>query len=433
MKITIFGAGYVGLVTGTCFSELGNDVVLVDIDEKRVSNLNKGIIPIYEPGLSEMIKRNVDEKRLFFTTDSKKPIQDSDLIFIAVGTPPKDDGSTDLSYVLSVAKTIGKNINRYKIIVDKSTVPVGTAEKVRNEIKKSMTKDYEFDVVSNPEFLKEGSAIQDFMVPDRIVVGVNSENAKKVMNELYSSLARTHKPIIFTDIKSAEIIKYASNAMLACRISFMNQLAPLCEKVGADIKEVAKGIGLDDRIGPRFLQAGVGYGGSCFPKDVQSLASTLKEYNLNSELIDAVENVNQHQKESMIDKIHSLVGELSGKKIALWGLAFKPKTDDIREAPSMVLIGQLIKEKAIISSFDPEAIENVKKIYPSLKYSDNMYDPVKDCDCLVILTEWDEFRSPDFEKLKKLMKQKNIFDGRNIYHPKTIRDKGFKYLSVGRK
>lgn len=433
MKIAVFGAGYVGLVTGACFSELGNNVTLIDIDEKRIQNLNKGIIPIYEPGLSEMIKKNVSENRINFTLDYKKAIHDSEIIFIAVGTPPKEDGSTDLTYVLSVAKTIGQNLNGYKIIIDKSTVPVGTADKVKQEIEKNLKKKIDFDVVSNPEFLKEGSAIQDFMVPDRIVIGAESEKAKKIMSELYSGLARTHKPLMITDVKSAELIKYASNAMLAARISFMNQLAPLCEKVGADIKEVAKGMGLDDRIGPRFLQAGVGYGGSCFPKDVQSLAHTLKENGVNSELIDAVEIVNNRQKQSLLFKIKKLVPDLKGKKVALWGLAFKPKTDDIREAPALTIISQLNESGAKISAFDHVAEENMKKLYKNIEYCNDMYDCLKNTDLLVIVTEWDEFRNPDFEKMKKLMKQLNIVDGRNIYNPKNIKDKGFKYLSVGRK
>lgn len=433
MKIAVFGAGYVGLVTGTCFAELGNNVTLVDVNETRIANLNKGIIPIYEPGLSELIKKNVEEKRINFIIDAKKAIIENEIIFIAVGTPSRNDGSTDLTYVLSVAKTIGQHMNGYKAIVDKSTVPVGTAEKVRKEIEKNLKRKIEFDIISNPEFLKEGSAIQDFMVPDRIIIGAETDKSRKIMEELYSSLARIHKPLMITDIKSAELIKYASNAMLAARISFMNQLAPLCEKVGADIKEVAKGIGLDDRIGPRFLQAGVGYGGSCFPKDVQSLVHTLKEHNLNSELINAIETTNNMQKESAIDKIHALIGDIKNKKIALWGLAFKPKTDDIREAPALTIISQLLEQGARISAFDPVAENNMKQIHKEIDYLSDMYDTIKNTDCLVIITEWDEFRNPDFEKMKKLMKGLNIVDGRNIYNPKTIREKGFKYLSVGRR
>ncbi len=435
MKIAVFGAGYVGLVTGTCFAELGNDVTLVDIDKKRVDNLNKGIIPIYEPGLDELIIRNVKENRLSFTLDFAKAIKENDLIFIAVGTPPKDNGETDLSYVLDVAKKIGQNINGYKVIVNKSTVPVCTADKVKEQINSNMKAKYSFDVVSNPEFLKEGSAIQDFMVPDRIVVGVESEKAKAVMEELYESIARTNKPLMITDVKSSELIKYASNAMLATRISFMNQISHLCEEVGADIKEVAKGMGTDTRIGPRFLQAGVGYGGSCFPKDVQSLAHTLKEYKLNSELIDAVENVNNKQKKSLLKKIKTLLGnDLKQKTITLWGLAFKPKTDDMREAPSLVIIDQLLKEGARIKVFDPISEENAKKMLDkTVTFHPGMYDCLEKSDCLILLTEWDEFRSPDWAKIKQTMNQHNIIDGRNIYDPKKMREKGFQYLSVGRR
>ncbi len=435
MKLTVFGAGYVGLVTGSCFAELGNNVTLIDIDKKRVDNLNKGIIPIYEPGLSELIKNNVKENRLFFSTNAKKAVEDAKIIFIAVGTPPKDNGETDLSYVLSVAKTIGENMNGYKVIVDKSTVPVGTADKVAHEIKSHMKRKYDFDVVSNPEFLKEGSAIQDFMVPDRIIVGADSKKSKDIMNELYLGVARTHKPLMFTDVKSAELIKYASNAMLAARISFMNSLAPLCEKVGADIKEVAKGMGLDDRIGPRFLQAGIGYGGSCFPKDVQSLAFTLKDHGLNFEFIDNIDSLNNGQKKSVLPKIKILVGEdLKDKHIALWGLAFKPKTDDIREAPAIVLIDQLLEVGAKINVFDPIAMDNIKKIYANkVEYSESLYECAKHTDCLVLVTEWDEFRNPDFEKIKKSMRKPNLIDGRNIYTPSRLRELGFNYLSVGRK
>lgn len=435
MKIAVFGAGYVGLVTGTCFAELGNDVTLVDIDKKRVDNLNKGIIPIYEPGLDELIIRNVKENRLFFTLDYANAIKDNEIIFVAVGTPPKENGETDLSYVLDVAKKIGQNINGYKVIVNKSTVPVCTADKVKDQIKANMKDKHSFDVVSNPEFLKEGSAIQDFMVPDRIVVGVDSDKARAVMEELYESIARTNKPLMITDVKSSELIKYASNAMLATRISFMNQISHLCEEVGADIKEVAKGMGTDTRIGPRFLQAGVGYGGSCFPKDVQSLAHTLKEYGLNSELIDAVENVNNKQKKSLLKKIKTLLGnDLKQKTITIWGLAFKPKTDDMREAPSLVIIDQLLKEGAKIKVFDPISEENAKKMLDkTVTFYPGMYDCLEKSDCLILLTEWDEFRSPDWGKIKQAMNKHNIIDGRNIYDPKKMREKGFTYLSIGRR
>ncbi|PLW79490.1 UDP-glucose 6-dehydrogenase [Candidatus Woesearchaeota archaeon] len=432
MKIAVFGAGYVGLVTGTCLAELGNEVVIVDVNQERINQLNRGIVPIYEPGLDELIIRNSKEKRLIFTLDGIKAIKNSEIIFIAVGTPPNEDGSTNLTFVLQVAKEIGKNMNSYKLIVNKSTVPVGTADKVKKTI--SELTDVEFDIVSNPEFLKEGSAVQDFMVPDRIVVGIESEKAEEIMADLYSSIARTHKPLVFTDIKSSELIKYASNAMLACRISFMNQLAPLCEKIGADIKEVAKGIGLDDRIGPRFLQAGVGYGGSCFPKDVQSLSATLKEYRLENDLIESIEKVNSRQKDSIIKRLKMLIGEdLKDKTFAIWGLSFKPKTDDMREAPSLVLIKQLLYEGAKVRAFDPEAMENTKQYFPDIYYSEDLYDSVKGADCIVLLTEWDEFRNPSWDKIKESLSSLHIFDGRNIYSSKKMIENEFKYLGVGKK
>jgi len=432
MKIAVFGAGYVGLVTGTCLAELGNEVVIVDVNQERINQLNRGIVPIYEPGLDELIIRNSKEKRLIFTLDGIKAIKNSEIIFIAVGTPPNEDGSTNLTFVLQVAKEIGKNMNSYKLIVNKSTVPVGTADKVKKTI--SELTDVEFDIVSNPEFLKEGSAVQDFMVPDRIVVGIESEKAEEIMADLYSSIARTHKPLVFTDIKSSELIKYASNAMLACRISFMNQLAPLCEKIGADIKEVAKGIGLDDRIVPRFLQAGVGYGGSCFPKDVQSLSATLKEYRLENDLIESIEKVNSRQKDSIIKRLKMLIGEdLKDKTFAIWGLSFKPKTDDMREAPSLVLIKQLLYEGAKVRAFDPEAMENTKQYFPDIYYSEDLYDSVKGADCIVLLTEWDEFRNPSWDKIKESLSSLHIFDGRNIYSSKKMIENEFKYLGVGKK
>ena len=433
MKISVFGAGYVGLVTGTCLSELGNNVIIVDIDKKRVDNLNEGIIPIYEPGLSEMIKSNVKENRLNFTLDAKDAIQNSDVVFIAVGTPDRGDGKTDLSYVLGVAKTIGQNINSYKVVIDKSTVPVGTGDLVKQEIKDNMEGDFEFDIVSNPEFLKEGSALRDFMAPDRVVIGCETEKAKEILNELYSGVIRVDRPIFFTDVKSAEIIKYSSNAMLACRISFMNQLSHLSELVGADIKDIATGMGMDKRIGSRFLQAGVGYGGSCFPKDVKSLANTMKEKGLDASLMDCIDEVNEIQKISILPKIKSLISDFNNKKIGVWGLAFKPKTDDMREAPSIPIINQLIEWGANISAFDPKAQENSKELLKGdIDFVEDPMDCVKDAEALIVLTEWDEFRNPNWDKIKTLMSGKLIVDGRNIYTPKTLKEKGFDFIGVGR-
>lgn len=434
MKITIFGAGYVGLVTGTSFAELGNDVILVDIDEKRVSDLNQGTIPIYEPGLEEMLKRNIEEKRISFTLDASKAVKNSEIIFIAVGTPDKGDGSTDLKYVLSVAKTIGENINGYKVVVDKSTVPLGTAEKVRQTIKENMAEKHEFDLISNPEFLREGMAMRDFMVPDRIVIGFDSEKSKNLMSELYRGISRPESPIIYTSIPSAELIKYTSNAMLALRISFMNQLAPLCElHESADIKEIALGIGYDKRIGSKFLQAGIGFGGSCFPKDVASLAYELKINNLDNNLIQAILDVNEKAKVAMIPKIQNVLGEnLKGKNIAIWGLAFKQRTDDMREAPSIKIIEELQKLGAKITAYDPQSVENAKKIFTNVIYAPDPYTCVKGADAVILVTEWGVFRNLDMLRVKNLMNKPNLFDGRNIYDPKKKREIGFNYYSIGR-
>ncbi|MBW2989489.1 UDP-glucose/GDP-mannose dehydrogenase family protein [Candidatus Woesearchaeota archaeon] len=444
MRIAIIGTGYVGLTVGTCLSELGNDVICVDIDQGKIDALNDGDITIYEPGLEDMLNRNFKEKRISFTTDSKKAIGDSQVIFIAVGTPPGKDHKADLSFVKQVAKDIGTYINGYKVVVDKSTVPVGTAELVKGIIEdaqkariaasgsesKSLI---EFDVVSNPEFLREGEAINDFMMPDRVIIGTESEKARKVMEEIYKGIARTNKPIMFTCTKSAEIIKYASNAMLATRISFMNEIARLCEKAGGDVKEVAKGMGLDSRIGPRFLQAGAGYGGSCFPKDVKALAQTMNHHEVESRILQAVEDVNEVQKISLVPKVKKLLPELDGKAIAVWGLAFKPKTDDMREAPSIVVISELQKEGARIRAFDPEAQKTAKKILDNVEYLQDPYEAVDGADALVIMTEWNEFRSLDKKKIKSLLKGPNIIDGRNVYEPKEMKDLGFNYIGVGRR
>ncbi len=429
MRITMIGTGYVGLTTGACLSNLGHDVICLDIDEIKIAMLNKGEMPIYEPGLKELVLANVEEGRIRFTTDTKFAIESSDIIFIAVGTPEGEDGSADLKYVLAVAESIGKHMNSYKLIVNKSTVPVGTAERVRAAIRKHT--DHEFDICSNPEFLREGSAIRDFLSPDRVVVGVDTEKAKEQMVKVYRSIERTGNPILITDIESSEMIKYASNAMLATRISFMNQLAPLCEKVGADIKEVAKGMGLDKRIGPRFLQAGVGYGGSCFPKDVKALIKTLKNNSCDASILESVDNVNDIQKTYIIPKVVGLLGEVQGKKIGILGLSFKPKTDDMREAPSIVIIKELQKLGAKITAFDPVA-EHESKKYINISYSDSPYSAVEGAECLILVTEWDEFRELDFGKIRSLMAKPNIVDGRNIYEPKEMRALGFNYISVGR-
>jgi UDPglucose 6-dehydrogenase len=433
MKITIIGTGYVGLTTGTCFAELGNDVICLDVDKEKIDKLNNGIIPIYEPGLEELVIRNKKEGRLSFTTDKKKAIQASTVLFIAVGTPMGENHEADLRFVKAVSEDIGKNMADYKVIVDKSTVPVGTADMVKKIIKENQKSKIDFDVVSNPEFLREGSAIKDFLNPDRVVIGTDSDKAKEIMEDLYKATARIGKPILITDIKSAELIKYALNAMLATRISFMNELSHLAEKVGADIKKVAQGIGLDTRIGPRFLQAGIGYGGSCFPKDVQALIQTMKNNKCESKILEAVEKVNQEQKVLAVEKLKKLIPNLKGKTIAIWGIAFKPKTDDIREASALVIITELQRLGAKIKAFDPVAEETAKKILKNVEYTKNPYDTIKDADALIIVTEWDEFRELDKNKIKSLLKEPNVIDGRNIWEPKEMKSLGFNYIGIGRK
>jgi len=436
MKLLCIGSGYVGLVSGTCFADLGNDVVCLDIDEKKVESLRKGIIPIYEPGLKELAERNIKLGRLRFTTDYEAAVKEADIIFICVGTPPKANGEADMSYTYSAAENIGKFIDSYKIILDKSTVPVGTAEKVRriiNDELKKRNKKVEFDVASNPEFLREGAAVKDFQNPDRVIIGVASEKAKEILAKLYKPISRTDKPILFTTEKNAELIKYASNAMLSTRISFMNELSQLCEQMGADIKVIAKGMGLDTRIGPRFLQAGCGYGGSCFPKDVKALAQMLEQHGLTSNLMRTVDYINERQKRSLIPKLKKFLPELEGKTIAIWGLAFKPRTDDIRESPSLTVIDQLLKDYAKVKAYDPEAMENAKQLFKSgVEFAKTAYDALEGADALIILTEWDEFREPDFEKMKKIMKQPIIIDGRNIYENEEMKKLGFTYKGVGR-
>lgn len=433
MKIAVVGTGYVGLVTGTCFSETGNHVTCVDIDVKKVEKLKNGVIPIYEPGLDVLFERNIKQGRLKFTTDLKEGIEDAKIIFLALPTPPGEDGSADLQYVLKVAKDLGPLLKSYTVIIDKSTVPVGTADRVREAIAANCK--VEFDVVSNPEFLREGVAVEDFMKPDRVVIGSSSEKANKLMETLYTPLVRQGNPIIFMDEKSAELTKYAANSFLATKITFMNEIANLCELLGADVDAVRRGIGTDTRIGKRFLFAGIGYGGSCFPKDVQALAKSSKDAKYDFKILNSVMEVNELQKIKLIPKIKDYFkGDLKGKTIAVWGLAFKPYTDDIREAPALANIEELLAAGAKIKAYDPEAMENVKKVIgDKIEYCQNEYDCVKDADALLIVTEWPVFRTPDFDKLNANLKNKVIFDGRNLYDPTTIEDLGFTYLSIGRK
>lgn len=431
MKLTVIGTGYVGLVTGSGFANLGNDVLCFDIDNAKIDLLSDGVMPIYEPGLEEIFQKNLKSGRLIFTTDGIKAVQESDIIFICVGTPENEQQDVDLTAVQEAAQTIGKNMNNYKIVVNKSTVPVGTAALVKKLIKANQEEQIEFDVVSNPEFLREGAAVKDFENPDRIVIGTDSKKAEEIMTSLYRSRARTDRPIMITDIKSAEIIKYASNAMLATRISFMNQLAYLCEKTGADIKEVARGMGLDSRIGPRFLQAGLGYGGSCFPKDIRALVVTLKQNDCDSDLFEAVNRINENQKGVVVEKLKSVL-ELKDRTIAVWGISFKPKTDDIREAPALKIIKDLKRLGAKIHACDPVAIENARKVIDDVEFFENPYETIRDCDALIVATEWNEFRNLDMRAVKILLKNPIIIDGRNIYDPREMRALGFKYMGIGR-
>ena len=432
MKIAVVGTGYVGLVTGTCFSELGNHVICVDIDEEKIKELKNQKIPIYEPGLDVLFERNVKHGRLKFTTDLAEGVKDAKVIFMALPTPPGEDGSADLKYILKVAEDLGPLLQEYTVIVDKSTVPVGTAVKVRNKIAEGCKVD--FDVVSNPEFLREGVAVEDFMKPDRVVVGTSSLKATSIMDALYAPLVRQGNPIIFMDEGSAELTKYAANSFLATKITFMNEIANLCEKLGANVDDVRKGIGLDSRIGKRFLFAGIGYGGSCFPKDVQALAKSAKDANYDFEILNSVMEVNQKQKLKLFHKMKDYFGDLKGKTIAIWGLAFKPYTDDIREAPSLYNINELLLAGAKVQAYDPEAMANIKKIYGNkIELFDDEYNALKGADALLIITEWPVFRQPDFELMSKNLKQKVIFDGRNLYPTQQMKDLGFKYISIGRK
>jgi len=431
MKIAVVGTGYVGLVTGTCLAETGNHVCCVDIDERKVNKLRNGQITIYEPGLEKLFERNVKEERLSFTTNLKEGIEEAEIVFLALPTPPGEDGSADLQYVLSVSEQIGKLLTDYKIIIDKSTVPVGTAEKVHAAIARNYNG--EFDVVSNPEFLREGVAVDDFMKPDRIVIGTTSERAKGLLTELYGPYVRQGNPIIFMDERSAELTKYAANAFLATKISFMNEIAQMCEMLGADVDMVRRGIGSDDRIGKRFLFPGIGYGGSCFPKDVKALIHSAKEINYDFKILDAVTEVNEIQKSHLVTKIRRYFGDLKGKHFALWGLAFKPNTDDIREAPALEIIEALLAGGATISAFDPEAMNNVKNIIGDrIGFCETPYDCLTDADALIIATEWNEFRTPDFDKIMATLKEPVIFDGRNVFDVSSMEKKGFHYESIGR-
>lgn len=432
MKIAVVGTGYVGLVTGTCFAETGNDVTCVDIDVNKVNKLSNGEITIYEPGLEKLFLRNLKENRLHFTTSLAEGIKDAVIIFLALPTPPGEDGSADLKYILGVADDLGKLLTGYKVIIDKSTVPVGTAEKVHAAVSKNYKG--EFDVVSNPEFLREGVAVEDFMKPDRVVIGTSSERARKVMGDLYAPFVRQGNPVIYMDERSAELTKYAANSFLAVKISFMNEIARLCEKLGADVDMVRRGIGSDERIGKRFLFPGIGYGGSCFPKDVQALAKSSNEVNYDFKILSAVMEVNESQKLHLLPGIKKYFKDgLKGKHFALWGLAFKPNTDDIREAPALYIIKELIKEGATVAAFDPEAIKNVKnELGDVITYSESQYDALNNADALIIATEWSEFRTPDFAKIASMLKNKAIFDGRNLFDLAVMKELGFYYQSVGR-
>jgi len=434
MKLAVVGTGYVGLVTGTCFAETGNNVVCIDIDEAKINKIKSGEVPIYEPGLKRLLDRNIKQNRLHFTTDLEEGILNADIIFLALPTPPGEDGSADLSYVLGVAENLSNIITDYKVIVDKSTVPVGTAERVTEVLSKNLDPAL-FDVVSNPEFLREGMAIEDFMKPDRVIIGSSSDKAKETMRQLYKPFVRNGNPIYFMDERSAELTKYAANSFLATKISFINEIANLCELLDADVDSVRIGLGSDSRIGKKFLFPGVGYGGSCFPKDVLALSKMAEEQQYQFSLLQATMKVNDHQKGILSKKIKSYFGaEIKGKNIAVWGLSFKPETDDIREAPSIPIIQDLLNSGANIIAFDPEAMDNVRHTFGDrINYASSQYDAVKDADALAIITEWSAFRTPDFQKLKSLMNDKVIFDGRNIYDLKRMNDLGFYYDSIGRK
>ncbi len=439
MRVAVIGTGYVGLVTGTCFAEMGNSVWCVDVNEEKIEKLKKGIIPIYEPGLAEMVERNQTNGSLSFTTDIREALESSEIAFIAVGTPMGEDGSADLQYVLSVAKSIGENMKRHMYVVDKSTVPVGTSKKVRETIQAELDKrnsDLTFDVISNPEFLKEGSAIADCMKPDRVVIGVDSERAEAAMRELYKPYFMNNDNLIFMDIPSAEMTKYAANSMLATKISFMNEISNICERVGADVNKVRRGIGSDRRIGYSFIYPGCGYGGSCFPKDVQALIKTSSEFGYESKLLKSVEAVNNEQKKVLVNKVKARFGDdLSGKTLAVWGLAFKPDTDDMRESPAITILQELTEAGAYIQAYDPKAEREAKECYlkgnEKITYVESKYEALKDADALILITEWKEFRSPDFYEIKRLLKEPVIFDGRNQYDAVRVKEYGLDYYQIG--
>jgi len=431
MKLTVAGTGYVGIVTGTGFANLGNDVICYDVDAEKINKLSAGRLTIYEPGLDELFKRNLEAGRLRFTTDPISAIQESEIIFICVGTPLDSGQAADLTAVKEVSRVVGRHMNDYKVIVNKSTVPVGTADLVKKIVKENQPSEIPFDVVSSPEFLREGAAVKDFENPDRIIIGTDSSKAEEIMSSLYRSKARTGRPILITNVRSAEIIKYASNAMLATRISFMNQLAHLCEKTGADIKDVSRGMGLDGRIGSRFLHAGLGYGGSCFPKDVKAFIATLKEHGCDSDLFEAVDRINEKQRSLAVEKLRSVL-EVASATVAVWGLSFKPKTDDIREAPAITVIKDLQDAGATVHAFDPIAMDNAKAVLSGVTFFDNPYETIRDCHALIVVTEWDEFRNLDMRAVKVLLKKPIVVDGRNIYDPEEMRELGFTYLCVGR-
>jgi UDPglucose 6-dehydrogenase len=432
MKIAVVGTGYVGLVTGTCFAETGNTVTCIDIDQEKVKKLKSGKITIYEPGLEQLFERNLKQDRLFFTTSLQEGIKEAKVIFLALPTPPGEDGSADLKYILKVADDLGQYLEDYTVIVDKSTVPVGTADKVRNHIQKKAK--VEFDVVSNPEFLREGVAVEDFMKPERVVIGTSSARARKIMETLYAPYVRQGNPLVFMDERSAELTKYAANSFLATKITFMNEIANLCEILGADVDAVRKGIGTDSRIGKRFLFPGIGYGGSCFPKDVQALEKSASDVKYDFKILRAVMDVNHYQKTKLLKRVKEYFkGNLKGKTIAIWGLSFKPHTDDIREAPALYNIEELLKEGAVVKTHDPEAMDNVRKIFGDrIQYFENAYDAAENADAIFIATEWPEFRTPDFEKLSSILKSKVIFDGRNVYELDVMKEQGFQYFSIGR-
>jgi UDPglucose 6-dehydrogenase len=432
MHIGIIGTGYVGLVTGACFAEFGISVTCVDKDGKKIRSLKNGAIQFYEPGLDELVKRNIKQGRLKFTTKIGKAVESSLVIFIAVGTPRRGDGSANMEYVEEVAREIARHMDGYKVIVTKSTVPVGTGEKIRKIISKNLKEQTEFDIVSNPEFLREGSAIEDFMRPNRVVIGTKSQQAVAIMKDLYKPLYLIETPFVITNNETAELIKYASNSFLAAKISFINEMANLCEKIGADVHMVAKGMGLDHRIGPKFLHPGPGYGGSCLPKDTNALLKMAEEHDVKLSIVDSVIKANERQKEFMVKKIRDAMGVLEGKTIAILGLSFKPNTDDIRDAPSLYIIKSLLKEKANIRVYDPVSMKEAHKIQPEIKYCEDPYDTVKNADALLIVTEWNQFRNLDLDRIKKLLKGSYFFDLRNIYEPQRLKEKGFRYFCVGR-